>query len=191
MDDKQPFSTAFGPASTRDECIKSSEVTYLRLLSATKTGVLSFDVIALLAVDEDGVVDKNKLKALRRVFRPDRHNELSLVAFVQSCDNVYKRLRFLRASVGNASVIDKVLEDIVDALFNFVLMLIILILLEINPWPLLASISTLILSLAFAIGTSISRMVEVRLNRQYLMVTAAARKIPSNDSDLSFGRVFS
>jgi hypothetical protein len=51
---------------------------------------------------------------LKRLFRPDRFNELTLLAFVQACDSVYKRLRYFRASVGNSSVIDRWLEQIID-----------------------------------------------------------------------------
>lgn len=73
---------------------------------------------------------------------------------------MYKRLRFFRASVGNASVIDKVLEGIIDSLYNFILLLVILSMLQFNPWPLLVSISTLLVSLAFAVGPSTARYIE-------------------------------
>jgi len=97
---------------------------------------------------------------LKRLFRPDRFNEISLLAFVQTCDSVYKRLRYFRASVGNSSVIDQVLEQIIDAIFFFVLALLILSILKYNPWALLVSISTLLFSTAFAIGPSLSRYIE-------------------------------
>jgi small-conductance mechanosensitive channel len=84
---------------------------------------------------------------------------------------VYKRLRFFRASVGNASVIDKVLEGIIDSVFNFVLALVVLSMLQFNPWPLLVSISTLLVSLAFAVGPSTARYIEgvllIALRRPY------------------------
>jgi len=40
-----------------------------------------------------------------------------MLAFVQACDGVYKKLRFLRASLSNSSKIDSVLEDIFNFLF--------------------------------------------------------------------------
>ena len=151
----------FGLASTRDECIKSAKETFCRLMKLDPDSVtLSFDVIGLLAVDSDGVEDENKKRVLRRLFRPDRFNELTILAFVQACDSVYKRLRYFRASVGNSSVIDRVLEQIIDGVFYFVLMLLILSVLKLNPWALLVSLSTLLFSTAFAIGPSLSKYIE-------------------------------
>jgi small-conductance mechanosensitive channel len=124
------------------------------------SNTLSFDVIQLLAIDSDGNVNANKRRVLRRLFRPDRCNELTLLAFVQACDSVYKRLRYFRASVGNSSLIDQVLEQIIDGGFYFVLALLVLSVLELNPWALLVSISTLLFSTAFAIGPSLSRYIE-------------------------------
>jgi len=123
-------------------------------------GVLSFDVIALLAIDPDGLEDESKKRVLKRLFRPDRFNEITLLAFVQTCDSVYKRLRYFRASVGNSSIIDQVLEQIIDGIFSFLLLLMILCLLKYNPWTLLVSLSTLLFSTAFAIGPSLSRYIE-------------------------------
>eukprot|EP00978_Attheya_sp_CCMP212_P004543 scaffold9911_cov48-Attheya_sp.AAC.2 len=160
MDETHPFSDSFGPANDRNECIRSAQATYHRLLAMTNRDVLPFNVIGLLAADGNGQVDETKQKDLKRLFRPDRFEELSLVAFVQSCDTIYKRLRFFRASVGNASVIDKMLERIFDLFFNFCLLIVILTLLEIDPWPLVVSTSSLVVSFAFAFGPSASRLIE-------------------------------
>lgn len=161
MDTKYPFSSYFGAASTRDECILSSQKTYYRLLKLDPGAtVLSFDVIALLAMNPDGSIDQKRRKVLRRFFRPDRFDEVTILAFVQVCDSVYKQLRYFRASVGNSSVIDQVLEQIVDCIFYFVLFLVILSVLKLNPWTLLVSLSTLLFSTAFAIGPSLSRYIE-------------------------------
>lgn len=161
MDTPYPFGKYFGKASNRDECIASAKKTYLRLLKLDPSStVLSFDVIALLAIDSNGDVDERRKTVLRRLFRPDRSNELSLLAFVQVCDSVYKRFIYFRASVGNDSVIDQVLEQIIDGIFYFILLLLILSVLNLNPWALLVSISTLLFSTAFAIGPSLSRIIE-------------------------------
>ena len=126
--------------------------------------VLSFDVIGLVALDDnDSIENEEKRRDLKRLFRPDRFNEITLLAFVQTCDTVYRRLRYFRASVGNTSVIDNVLEQIIGSIFNFILMLVVLVLLEFNPWPLLVSISTLLVSFAFAVGPSTSRYIEVSI----------------------------
>jgi hypothetical protein len=119
----------------------------------------------VLSLSSDGEEDEGKTRKIRRLFRPDVRSELPLLAFVQSCDMVYKRLRFFRASVGNSSVIDKVLQDIIDVIYVFILSLLILSMLKFNPWPLLVSISTLMVSFAFAVGTSTSKLVEVSTQR--------------------------
>lgn len=162
MDLHHPFSTAFGPASTRDECIASAQNVYHRLLQLSPgSKVLSYDVLRVLASNQDGTEDPVKRRQLRQLFRPDAFNELSLLAFIQSCDTVYKKLRYFRASVGNSSVIDKVLEGIIDTLYGFALVLVLLSLMNFNPWPLLVSMSTLMVTFAFAVGPSASKAIEV------------------------------
>jgi hypothetical protein len=74
----RPFSVAFGPASTRAECIQSSEAIYSRLVGGS--ALLKFDLLALLAIDDNGEVDDDKLKELIHLFRPDRQGNLSLVS---------------------------------------------------------------------------------------------------------------
>jgi len=160
MDDEFPFSAEFGPAGTRDQCIESAQKIYRRLADAIDREVCPFAVLESLAEREDGTFNLAKVQRLKRLFRPDRYNEIPNLAFIQSCDAVYKRLRFFRASVGNASVLQQVLEGILDAVFNFVLGLGILAILNFNPWPLLVSCSTLLVSTAFALGPSASRYME-------------------------------
>lgn len=99
-----PFSAAFGTATTRGECIVCSEAVYNRLMIGIPgAAVLTFDIIALLAIRKDGSLDEQKLKALIRLFRPDRDGNLSLLDFAKSVDSVYKELRLLRAAVLNSS----------------------------------------------------------------------------------------
>jgi hypothetical protein len=130
-------------------------------------------------MSEDGNVDEVKDFALRRVFNPDKENQLSLFAFVQSCDTVYKRVRFFRAAVKNSSIINNVLEDIVDGVVNFVLFLIVLPMLQVNPYPVLVSVSTLLVSFAFAVGSSASSYIEVRIGKIVGVTT-----LPQNTSIL-------
>jgi hypothetical protein len=161
MDDPYPFGRSFGPGGSRSQIIHSSRALYLQLIRSSDLSILSFDVLKSLAIKDNGELDHVKVRAIRRLFRPDNQNELSLLAFVQSCDGVYKKLRYFRASVANASVINTVLESIVDGLVNFFLALIIMTILEYNPYPLLVSISTILVSLAFAVGSSASKYIEV------------------------------
>jgi hypothetical protein len=162
MDDPFPFGFSFGPGATRNQVIRSSRKTYKRLIRSANLVTLSYDVIMLLAITEDGSIDAVKDRALKRLFRPDHHKQLTLLSFVQTCDTVYKKLRYFRASVGNASVINKVLESIVDSIVNFFLALVIMTILEYNPYPVLVSLSTVMVSLAFAVGSSASKYIEVR-----------------------------
>ena len=161
MDDPFPFGFSFGPGATRNQVIRSSRKTYRRLLRSANLVNLSYDVIILLAVTEDGNIDEVKDRALKRLFRPDHHKQVTLLSFVQTCDTVYKKLRYFRASVGNASVINQVLESIVDSIVNFFLALVIMTILEYNPYPVLVSLSTVMVSLAFAVGSSASKYIEV------------------------------
>lgn len=162
MDLEHPFSESFGKASTRDELLTSAQVLYRRLLRLAADGatILPHSVLNVLAENPDGTIDKQKRKALRKVFPPDRSGNVSLLAFVMGCDTVYKKLRYFRASVGNSSVIDNVLESIVDSIFFFVLILLVLALLNLNPWPLLVSMSTLMVTFAFALGPSAAKAIE-------------------------------
>lgn len=134
-----PFSVAFGPAATRKECVASTEAVYQRLLSNSQ--ILSFDVIASLAVRRNGDLDEEKLKALIKLFRPERDGTLSLVDFAKSIDSVYKELRLLRASVANSTRMDASFERIFNVLFYFIIICIVLSILGIDPIVLFASIS--------------------------------------------------
>jgi small-conductance mechanosensitive channel len=159
---EDPFGESFGPTFDRDDCIKSALHLYsnLLLLNSGKNHVLDFDVLLLAICNEDGIIDGVKKKAITRLFQPDAKHQVTQLAFVQSCDAVYKRLRYFQASVGNASVIDNVLAGIVDCIFYFVLTLMLLSLLEFNPWTLLVSITSLLVSISFALGPSVSKYVE-------------------------------
>jgi hypothetical protein len=86
LNSSYPFSSAFGRASTRKECIQSSEALFARL--AGRSTRLDFDLIALLAIKENGDVDEDKLKALISVFRPDREGNLNLVSN-DRCTGIY------------------------------------------------------------------------------------------------------
>mmetsp|Transcript_57437 Transcript_57437/g.121884 ORF Transcript_57437/g.121884 Transcript_57437/m.121884 type:complete len:1390 (-) Transcript_57437:180-4349(-) len=161
LQDTEPFGYSFGDASSRDSCIKSSKKLYKRLLSLSPgSSVLQFDLIGVLAYNVDGTFDDKKAKSLVRLFRPDKFDEVSLLHFVQSCDGVYKKIRYLCASVGNSSLIDGVLESIFNSVFGFVLALTIMSVLHLNPWALLVSLSTVLVSFAFAVGPSAAKLIE-------------------------------
>jgi hypothetical protein len=157
-----PFSLAFGAADTRENCIKSCEKVFHRLLSNGKDtdGILRFDTLALLAIHSDGILDETKLKDLVRLFRPDREGTLTLVDFAKSVDSVYKDIRLLRANVNNSSRLDGAFERIFHVFFYAILACICLAILGINPLVLFASISGFILGFSFMIGNACSRIVD-------------------------------
>jgi len=158
------------------------------LLSSPGASVLSFDIIALLAVQRSGDLDEEKLRYLIKLFRPDREGNLSLLDFVKSIDSVYKELRLLRASVSNSSKVglccllciicvaafsvfsqclqlDRSFESIFNILFYFVAFFIVAFGLGIDPLVLFASISGFVLGFAFMIGTACSKYVEGLLRK--------------------------
>ena len=96
------------------------------------------------------------------MLHPTDHKDgyVTLGAFVQACDGVHKQMVFLVASMDNASKIDSVLGDMFNVCFYGVLVVMILSLLGLNIWPLLVSFSTVLLSLAFALGPSCAKTIE-------------------------------
>ncbi|GKY96762.1 hypothetical protein MPSEU_000635600 [Mayamaea pseudoterrestris] len=169
LNTSRPFSTAFGPASTRAECIHSSEAVYSRLVGVASH--LKFDLIALLAIDDNGEVDEEKLKELIRVFRPDREGNLNLLEFAKSIDTVYKELRLLRASVANSSKMDRAFENIINIVFYFLVFLCILAGVGVAPDSVLSPIGAFIVGLGFMIGSASSKYLEgilfILLRRPY------------------------
>ena len=127
----------------------SAENVYNRLVESDE--ILNFDSIASLAVRR-GDLDEDKLKALIKLFRPDRDGTLSLLDFAKSVDAVYKELRLLRASVANSTKMDSSFETIFNVIFYFFLGCIALAILGIDPLVLFASVSGFILGFSFMIG---------------------------------------
>mmetsp|Transcript_4935 Transcript_4935/g.10434 ORF Transcript_4935/g.10434 Transcript_4935/m.10434 type:complete len:1124 (-) Transcript_4935:3102-6473(-) len=161
LDDTHPFSESFGPSETRDQCIKSSCKVFKRLLNFVPgDSVLPFDVIGSIAMDEDGIYDREVSLALVRLFRPDKNDCLTELAFVQSCDWLYKKVRYLRASVANSTLIDRVLEHDFNIIFFVFLALVVMSILDFDPWSLLLSMSALLVSFAFAVGPSAAKFLE-------------------------------
>ena len=95
MDDTYPFTPAFGPASTRPICVQSSENLFERLLQKTPNTapLLPFETLSEISYDANGQLMRDKVKALIKLFRPDRKGFLSKLDFVSSIDDVYKDLR--------------------------------------------------------------------------------------------------
>lgn len=155
-----PFSVAFGIADTREHCIESSQKVYKRLLlRQLDEDVLDFDTIALLATTDEGI-DREKMKELIRLFRPERDGSLTLIDFVKSVDAVYKRLRLLSASIANAGQIDHAAEKIFNAVFYLIAAIIIVSVVGYDPLALFLSLSSIIVAFAFMIGNASARYFE-------------------------------
>lgn len=134
MDESHPFGEAFGEAAKRDDCIMSAHEIYSRLMKLTpKEKTLPFESLVMIAQGLEEEEAHYKRGALLKLFRPDRDKKVPLLAFIQTCDTLYRRLRYFRASVGNATVIDHVLEDVCDYVVAFILFLVSLSILNFNP----------------------------------------------------------
>ena len=161
LDSKHPFSYAFGPANTRENCIESAQDVYNRLLlHCPDKLVLQFDTLALITLDKNGEIDERKARKLIRLFRPARDGSLTALDFVKSCDKIYKDLRTLRAAIANSSQLDLAFERLVNVGFYFVLWLIVLTIIKLDPWTLFLSLSGFILSFSFCFGSAASKMFE-------------------------------
>lgn len=160
-DDDYPFSRAFGLADSRETCVESSQKVYSRLVSTSSNSkMLDFGTIAVLGTTETGDVDKEKMKELIRLFRPNRDGKLSMLDFVRSVDGVYKTMRLLRASVENASQIDHAFEQIINVCFYVVLFVILVAIMGFDPFSLILSLSSLVVAFAFAISSATSKAFE-------------------------------
>jgi len=162
MDEDYPFSLAFGPADDRDACVESAQNVYSRLMLLTpEEVVLPFDTLAVLAKNKEGDIDTEEMKALIRLLRPERNGDLTCLDFVKSCDEVYKAMRMLRASIANSGQIDHAFEILVNIAFYLIVGIIILVVLDLDPLALFVSVSGIILAFAFMIGSASSKYFEV------------------------------
>ena len=115
VDNRFLFGIAFGPTTNRVSCIQSGQRVYEQLFDLQGSGnVLHFDSIADIAVGKDGTLDRPKLKALVRIFRPARDGDLSMIDFLKSIDSVYKEFRVLQASIENAGTFGRAFELMVN-----------------------------------------------------------------------------
>ncbi|KAL3792577.1 hypothetical protein HJC23_005547 [Cyclotella cryptica] len=187
MNDKHPFSRAFGPAHTRELTVESAQKVYDRLmLGFDESSPLPFSVFSVLAIDEDGLLMDAKIKSLIRLFRPDREGKLSRLDFTKSVDTVYKELRLLRASIANSAQIDIAFEKIVNSFFYFFLVIVAVTILGINIWSVFLSINTLVLGFSFLFGSAASNYFEglllIFVRRPYDIGDKIATSDPSTDT---------
>ena len=162
LDSKAPFGYAFGPANTRESCVESGQHVFNRLLQQIpgSEGLLQFDTLALITIDRKGSMDEKKARKLIRLFRPSRDGTLTALDFAKSCDKIYKDLRTLRAGIANSSQLDLAFESLINVGFYFILWLVVLTIVKLDPWTLFLSLSGFILSFAFMFGSAASKYFE-------------------------------
>jgi len=92
-----PFSPAFGTVGTRRDCVASAQTLFERLMGNNPGPVLGFDTLCLIARDRKGELDRDTVKDLIHLFRPNRHGHLSKLDFVKSVDRYDKRKQDFRS----------------------------------------------------------------------------------------------
>ncbi|KAL7540415.1 hypothetical protein ACHAXR_010092, partial [Thalassiosira sp. AJA248-18] len=192
MDDTYPFTPAFGPARTRAMCVDSSERLFETLQQRTTKSsrlLLPFETISEIAYDAKGVLMRDKVKALIRLFRPDRKGFLTKLDFVSSIDDVYKDLRLFRASLANSSSIDDSFETIVNTLFFTLSIFIVLLIGGFTLWEPILSFSAFFFSFSFMFGPASSKYFEgillIFIRRPYDIGDKIALSDPENDTSAS------
>lgn len=157
MDGGNPLSVPFGPASTRNECLKSSQKLYRKLLLQNpRDRVLNFDTLLVLAIDKKGKLNKSKARALIRLFRPDRKGNLTLLDFVRSCDNLYKRVKLFRATTANAAQLDDAFENLLNIVFYVLMVVVLLLIMQVDFLTVFSTLAGLVLPLSFLFSAAAS-----------------------------------
>eukprot|EP00579_Thalassiosira_antarctica_P000217 CAMPEP_0201866770 /NCGR_PEP_ID=MMETSP0902-20130614/1236_1 /ASSEMBLY_ACC=CAM_ASM_000551 /TAXON_ID=420261 /ORGANISM="Thalassiosira antarctica, Strain CCMP982" /LENGTH=1631 /DNA_ID=CAMNT_0048391801 /DNA_START=121 /DNA_END=5016 /DNA_ORIENTATION=+ len=188
MSDLYPFTPAFGPAKTRPMCVESSEELFLRLQRGTSntSPLLPFETLSEIAYDGDGTLIRDKVKALIKLFRPDRKGFLTKLDFVSSIDNVYKDVRLFRASLSNASSIDDSFESIINLVFYVAAVIIILLIMGFQMWEPILSFSAFFFSFSFMFGPASSKYFEgillIFIRRPYDIGDKIALSDPADDT---------
>jgi len=191
MDDRYPFSHAFGPSKTRQMCVESSQKVYDRLMLSTEDGTTSlpFSVFTVLATDNSGNLVESKMKSLIRLFRPDRDGSLTKLDFIKSIDTVYKELRLLRASIANSAQIDYAFEHVVNFFFYFFLIVASVLILGFNLWSVIIAMNGFLFSFSFSFGAAASNWFEglllIFVRRAYDIGDRIATSHPASDTSPS------
>mmetsp|Transcript_6362 Transcript_6362/g.13250 ORF Transcript_6362/g.13250 Transcript_6362/m.13250 type:complete len:903 (-) Transcript_6362:51-2759(-) len=158
------FSSAFGPVESREECIKSSEILFRRLLKIMNDGdndSLDFNkVMRWLLRGCKTPEEKEKKERFAALFCPAKDGQLYIIDFIGAIDEVYKKVRLLQSAVKNSSHIDKSYESLVNIAFYFIVGVIALQMLGLNPWSLIVPLGAFLISLSFMIGDAAAQVFE-------------------------------
>lgn len=120
MDTDYPLSQPFGLADTQKHCLESSQKVFksLKLKNPGSEGI-KFETLLAVALNDDGTIDKSKAKALKRLFRPQRNGDISLLDFIKTTDDVYRRVKMFRAKTLNSQQLDDAFEQLINIVFYF------------------------------------------------------------------------
>ena len=186
LDGANPLSAPFGLADTRKSCCASAQNVFKCLLQKTPgASKLHFDTIAVLALDPDGKLQTDKTRAMIRLFRPDREGYLTELAFVKSCDHLYRRARVFRASTLKAAQLDDAFEGLINVGFYVVLAVIVMAVFGIGGDS-IGTILALFVSLSFVFGPTVSKYLEgvllILARQPYDVGDRIAISDPQNDT---------
>lgn len=122
--------------------------------------ILHIETLIPLATNKDGRLDKTKARALIKLFRPDRNGNITLLDFLKSCDNLYKRVVLFRATTTNAGRLDDAFEKMINFVFYIILALVLAAAAGFNPSELFLSMGAIFLPLSFLFSAAASKFFE-------------------------------
>mmetsp|Transcript_3221 Transcript_3221/g.6621 ORF Transcript_3221/g.6621 Transcript_3221/m.6621 type:complete len:542 (-) Transcript_3221:60-1685(-) len=159
------FSSSYGPVETREECMKSGELLFRRLvkLMDQPENEDSIDVHNLALWLYKGCSRPSQQQSaadLMDLLLPDQEGCVSLAAFLTGIDSVYRKIRLLESSVENHSHVDKSYEKVINIAFGVVLFCVAIAIFGIDPLVFIASLSAILVSFAFMIGAAASQQFE-------------------------------
>jgi hypothetical protein len=170
-----PFSTSFGLADTRDNCAKSAQEVYKRLVRHTPSEEnLSFETLSILAYDEHNELSEEIFNALVRLFPPNGDKNLSLTDFVKSYDKVYRDVRTFTVAVYKASVLNIAYTRVLDVIFYSLMIIVVLVIFHINVVSTLTVFFSMTLTAAFAFRQSLSKFTLVSITKGILSLLYCA-----------------
>lgn len=150
---------------------------------------LPFETIVELAEGKDGELMHDKVKALVRLFRPDRKGFLTKLDFVTSVDQVYRELRLFRVNLSNSQQIDESFQGLINILHYFLVTLVVLIIMGFNNWESLFSMTAFFFSFSFMFGPASSKYFEgillIFVRRPYDIGDKVAISDPESDTSSS------
>jgi len=185
INNKFPFSPAFGNARTRKDCMESAQDTYEKLLLLSPgSDLLPFETISLIALGDNGEIDEKKIKSLIKLLRPNKDGNLSRLDFVKSCDRLYKRIRMLRAAIESSGKIDHAAKNLFNVVYYFLLGLTVLQICDLQPITLLVSLFTILLSVTFVVKEAASMYFEVSDKETTCSTMQEDAQSQANDSSI-------